>query len=186
MYQISCSTVSQTLHGILNISGHLITSEHGKKKRKLADPKKSKLPSDGIHSGENTLSLLSSLVDILLLKRDIADRFDCQFVCLFALFIYIFLLSGSRISICIYFNHFVHFRDLLMEPLFELVVKSFSDEWIHSILDKKLVQVSDDVTVMVTVSDLKQRLLILLEEMSTSLVGSPLNVCNLVELGDLI
>lgn len=60
-----------------------------------------------------------------------------------------------------------------MGPLFKLVGKTFSDEWILGILDEKLAQISLDApeTAAATVSDIQQRLLIILKDISTSLIG---------------
>lgn len=49
-------------------------SVYGKKKKNAADKQKSDLHLDMIYKGENALSFLSSLLDILLLKKDIANR----------------------------------------------------------------------------------------------------------------
>lgn len=63
------------LDRIFKSNGPEITSPYGKKKRKLAENQKSNLPGDGIYKGERALSFLSSILDFLLLKKDIADRF---------------------------------------------------------------------------------------------------------------
>lgn len=69
-----------------------------------------------------------------------------------------------------------------MRPLFKLVGKTFSDEWVQSILvvDEKLAKVSSDVSQIIstTVCDVQQRLLLILKDISTSLVNRlPLKVC---------
>ena len=71
MYQIPCSTIVKMLDHIFNSASSAITSEIGMKKRKLAEHKISNRP----RNEENALSSLSSLLDILLLKKDIENRF---------------------------------------------------------------------------------------------------------------
>lgn len=63
------------LDRVFKNKGPRISSVYGKKKRKLAEDQKSNLPDDGIFKGENVLSFLSSLLDILLQKKDIVNRF---------------------------------------------------------------------------------------------------------------
>ncbi len=72
--QISCSTVGQMLDFIFKQESLIISSVKGKKK-KLDVHSWSNLPSDMICKGEDALSLLSAVLDILLLKKDIANRF---------------------------------------------------------------------------------------------------------------
>lgn len=69
-----------------------------------------------------------------------------------------------------------------MGPLFKLVEKTFSNEWVHNLLvpGENLVQVSSDVcqTTTATVCYIQQTLLIILEDISTSLNNYlPLKVC---------
>lgn len=85
MCQITCFTVVQMLDHIFKSGSPMVDSVYGKKKRKLAENRKSYLLRDGIHLGENALSFLSSLLDILLLKKDIANRFSSFDVSLFLL-----------------------------------------------------------------------------------------------------
>ena len=54
----------------------MIGSVCGKKKRKAIKLHKSDLHNDVIQKDENALSFLSSLVDILLLKKDIENRYS--------------------------------------------------------------------------------------------------------------
>lgn len=75
MYQITCFTVVRTLDHIFKSGSSVITSAYAKKKRKLTGNQKSNLPHVGIHLGENAISFLSSLLDVLLLKKDIVNRF---------------------------------------------------------------------------------------------------------------
>lgn len=74
MLQISCSTVGWMLDIILNQESLIISSAYGKKKKKLNVHCRSNLPHNVICKGEDALSLLSSVFDILLLKKDIANR----------------------------------------------------------------------------------------------------------------
>ncbi|KAK9292213.1 hypothetical protein L1049_020175 [Liquidambar formosana] len=70
---ITCSTVGQTLDCILKLKGCIVGSSCGKKKGKPAEHKNSD-HHDVIRKDENALSFLSSLLDILLLKKDIENR----------------------------------------------------------------------------------------------------------------
>uniref|UniRef100_A0A803NS19 BP28 C-terminal domain-containing protein n=1 Tax=Cannabis sativa TaxID=3483 RepID=A0A803NS19_CANSA len=67
-------------------------------------------------------------------------------------------------------------RDLLLGPLFNLIGKTFPDEWVHHfvVLDKNMVQPSSDgyKTTAATVRYIQQTLLIILEDISTSLINS--------------
>ncbi|KAI9160506.1 hypothetical protein LWI28_008767 [Acer negundo] len=71
---ISCSTVVQTLVPILEQEGLVIGTACGKKKKKSIEHQKSNMHVDVYSKGENALTFLSSLLDILLIKKDIADR----------------------------------------------------------------------------------------------------------------
>ncbi|XP_062092226.1 uncharacterized protein At3g06530 [Humulus lupulus] len=137
---ITWSTVVQMLDLVFKNKGRVISSAYGKKKRKLVGDQKSTLPDDEIYKGENALSFLSSLLDILLLKKDIVNR------------------------------------DLLLGPLFNLIGKTFPDEWVHhfSVLDENVVQPLSGVyqTTAATVCYIQQTLLIILEDISTSLITS--------------
>lgn len=72
--QISCSSVGQMLNFILSQESLIISSAYGKKKKKLLERSRSNLPHNVICKGGDALSLLSSLLDVLLLKKDIANR----------------------------------------------------------------------------------------------------------------
>jgi U3 small nucleolar RNA-associated protein 10 len=74
MLQISCPTVGWMLDIILDQESLIISSAYGKKKKKLNVHCRSNLPHNVICKGEDALSLLSSVFDILLLKKDIANR----------------------------------------------------------------------------------------------------------------
>ncbi|XP_044468232.1 uncharacterized protein At3g06530-like [Mangifera indica] len=71
---ITCSTVGRILDPLLKQENLVMGSVYGKKKKNAADKQKSDLHLDMIYKGENALSFLSSLLDILLLKKDIANR----------------------------------------------------------------------------------------------------------------
>ncbi|KAL5569803.1 hypothetical protein UlMin_026378 [Ulmus minor] len=135
---ISSFTVIQMLDHIFKSEGPVSASAYGKKKRKVNEQLKSNLPHDGMFKGKNSFSFLSSLLDILLLKKDIANR------------------------------------ELLLGPLFKLISETFSDEWVHNLLlpDEKSVQVSSDVrqTVPATVCYIQQTMLMILEDISASLI----------------
>ncbi|KAF5456236.1 hypothetical protein F2P56_025737 [Juglans regia] len=71
---ISCSSVGQMLNFILSQESLIISSAYGKKKKKLLERSRSNLPHNVICKGGDALSLLSSLLDVLLLKKDIVNR----------------------------------------------------------------------------------------------------------------
>lgn len=60
---------------LLYSSSQVTAPASGNKKKKLAENHKSNYTNDGVWRGESAVSFLSSLLDILLLKRDIADRY---------------------------------------------------------------------------------------------------------------
>lgn len=71
---IMCSTVGRILDPILKRESLVIGSAYGKKKKKSDEHQKSNFHADVIYKGEDALSFVSSLFDILLLKKDIANR----------------------------------------------------------------------------------------------------------------
>lgn len=75
LYQITYTTVVKMVDYLLNSSSQVTASANGKKKIKLAENHKSNYTNDGVWSGESALSFLSSLLDVLLLKKDITDRY---------------------------------------------------------------------------------------------------------------
>ncbi|KAH9678615.1 hypothetical protein KPL71_025786 [Citrus sinensis] len=137
---IMCSTVGQVLDPILKQESLVIGSAYGKKKKKSDEHQKSNFHADAIYKGENALSFLSSLLDILLLKKDIANR------------------------------------DLLLGPLFKLLGKVFSDGWLQQgaaiAKDEKWIQSSSGIcqTISTTLIYIQQKLLIVLEDISASLL----------------
>ncbi|KAL1089865.1 hypothetical protein V6Z11_D07G050200 [Gossypium hirsutum] len=93
---IASSTVGEMLDLVFKEDPVAIVSADGKKKKKsAANPKPGY---DLVFKGEQRLYFLSSLLDVLLLKKDISNR---QF---------------------------------LVGPLFKLIRKAFSDEWVHRVL----------------------------------------------------
>lgn len=75
LHQVASSTIVKMLDNIIDSSSQVPASVNGKKK-KLDENQKSDLPTAGVCRGENALSFLSSLLDVLLLKKDIANRFS--------------------------------------------------------------------------------------------------------------
>nr|XP_023877249.1 uncharacterized protein At3g06530 [Quercus suber] len=136
---ISCSTVGKMLDFVFKQESLAISSVNGKKKKSNVH-NWSNLSPDVICKGEDALSFLSSLLDFLLLKKDIADR------------------------------------DSLIGPLFKLLGKVFSDEWIGGTLtqDDKLVQVSSSISQSMssTICYIQQTLLIILEDICASLINA--------------
>ncbi|KAK3217661.1 hypothetical protein Dsin_011631 [Dipteronia sinensis] len=136
---ISCSTVVQTLVPILEQEGLVIGTACGKKKMKSTEHQKSNLHVDVYSKGENALTFLSSLLDILLIKKDIADR------------------------------------ESLLGPLFKLLGKVFSNDWLQGgglAKDEKWIQASSGIsqTISSTLIFIQQTLLIVLEDIIASLV----------------
>ena len=79
--------------------------------------------------------------------------------------------------------HVIRFRDSLIGPLFKLLGKVFSDEWIGGTLtrDDKLVQVSPSISESMssTICYIQQTLLIILEDICASLINAvPIKVCH--------
>ncbi|GMI76636.1 hypothetical protein like AT3G06530 [Hibiscus trionum] len=103
---IASSTVGEMLDLVLKEDTLVIVSAHGKKKKKsAANPK----PGYGLVStGEQAVYFLCSLLDVLLLKKDISNR------------------------------------QLIVGPLFKLLGKAFSDEWIRDVpaQDERRIQTS--------------------------------------------
>lgn len=136
---IMCSTVGQVLDPILKQESLVIGSAYGKKKKKSDEHQKSNFHADVMYKGENALSFLSSLLDILLLKKDIANR------------------------------------HLLLGPLFKLLGKVFSGDWLQqgaaTAKDEKWIQSSSGIcqTISTTLIYIQQKLLIVLEDISASL-----------------
>ncbi|CAN6705484.1 unnamed protein product [Malus baccata var. baccata] len=139
---ITCSTIIRTLDYIVK---DRTGSVHGNKKMKLVGHPKSSQSHDLSCNGENALSLLGSLLEVLLFKKDIENR------------------------------------DSLLGSLFKLLSKTFSDEWVQSVLDQdeKCIQVasSNSDSLSSTISSIQQTLLIILEDICSSLTHS-------VSLGD--
>lgn len=59
---------------ILKQESLIISSLYGKKKKKLNVHCRSSLPHNVICKGEDALSMLSSVFDVLLVKKDMANR----------------------------------------------------------------------------------------------------------------
>lgn len=75
MMQIACSTVVQTIDFLFKQEIPVTGSGYGKKKKKSMTLQTSDMNSDMVCKGETVLCLLSSLLDILLLKKDIENRY---------------------------------------------------------------------------------------------------------------
>lgn len=72
--QITCSTVARLLDLISSQEGSLIGSSGGKKKKKAIKHQSDDLYNDLVFKGKDIVSFLSSLLDVLLLKKDLDDR----------------------------------------------------------------------------------------------------------------
>ncbi|XP_020540628.2 uncharacterized protein At3g06530 isoform X2 [Jatropha curcas] len=132
---ITCSTVVQTLDFIFKQDGHKTDSAHGKKKKKPVAHQTSDC--NVVCKGVTALCLLSSLLDILALKKDMANR------------------------------------ESLIGPLFDLLRKIFSDEWVLA-QDEKWIQVSSGIsqTMSSTVHYVQQALLLMLEDIIASFINA--------------
>eukprot|EP00257_Ricinus_communis_P020965 XP_015580336.1 uncharacterized protein At3g06530 [Ricinus communis] len=73
-FNITCYTVVQALEFILNQDSLKNGSAYGKKKKKSIAYQTSKLDIDVVCKGETAVHMLSSLLDILMLKKDMANR----------------------------------------------------------------------------------------------------------------
>jgi len=74
--QISFSTVGYMLDLILGLESFIVSSSNEKvvKKQKLVGHQEAKDPSNNICRRDNPVYILSSLLDVLLLKKDITNR----------------------------------------------------------------------------------------------------------------
>ncbi|KAG6781264.1 hypothetical protein POTOM_014155 [Populus tomentosa] len=131
---ITCSTVVHTINFIFKQESRIGGSASGKKKRKSVVHQTSTLDGDVVCKVETALCLLSSLLDILILKKDIASR------------------------------------EHLIGPLFKLLEKIFSDDWMPA-QDEKWIKASDGVsqTGSSTICYTQQTLLLVLEDIIGSL-----------------
>ncbi|XP_048446393.1 LOW QUALITY PROTEIN: uncharacterized protein At3g06530-like [Pyrus x bretschneideri] len=134
---ITCSTIIRTLDYIVQDRSYGTGSVHGKKKMKfVGHPKSSQFHDLSCHG-----SVLGSLLDVLLFKKDVENR------------------------------------DSLLGSLFKLISKTFSNEWVHGVLDQdeKFIQVpSSKSDSLSTISSIQQTLLIILEDICASLTHSVL------------
>lgn len=85
-------------------------------------------------------------------------------------------------SVQSYTNRFplLRCRDSLLGPLFKLLYKTFSNEWVQ---DQKGIQVPSSISDArsSTINYIQQTLLIILEDISSSLISSvPLEVCSVI------
>lgn len=134
---ITCSTVVHTINFIFEQESRIGGSASGKKKRKSIVHQTSTLDGDVVCKVETALCLLSSLLDILILKKDIASR------------------------------------EHLIGPLFKLLEKIFSDDWMPA-QDENWIKASYGVsqTGSSTICYTQQTLLLVLED----IIGSLKNV----------
>ncbi|XP_021845733.2 uncharacterized protein At3g06530 isoform X2 [Spinacia oleracea] len=125
---VSSSTVASILNTVLVYEGDLVASSHLKKKSKKHNPVL-------FFGGRSALSFLISLLDVLLLKKDI----------------------GNRV--------------LLIEPLFQLLEKAFSNKWVHAVTQEGCVPDVSGVsqTTSNALSYIQQTLLLILEDTIASL-----------------
>ncbi|XP_021654039.2 uncharacterized protein At3g06530 isoform X1 [Hevea brasiliensis] len=133
---ITCSTVVHALDFIFKQHSGKTDSAYGRKKKKKSMAHQTSTSDHNlVCKGETDLHSLSSLLDILILKKDMANR------------------------------------ESLIGPLFELLGKMFSDEWVL-IQDKNWVQSSSGFsqTMSSTVRYIQHALLLILEDIIASSV----------------
>ncbi|XP_021761936.1 uncharacterized protein At3g06530-like [Chenopodium quinoa] len=125
---VSASTVASILNIILVYEGDLVASPHRKKK--------SKKHNAGLFSGgRSALSSISSLLDVLLLKKDMGNR------------------------------------AVLIEPLFQLLRKAFTDKWVRAVTQEEWVPALSGIaqTTSNALSYIQQTVLLILEDIISSL-----------------
>ncbi|CAK9135113.1 unnamed protein product [Ilex paraguariensis] len=137
---ITCSIIHRMIDIVLERDGASIGSAQGKKKKKSIIHQKSNEHHGVNWRGKNALSFLSSLLDVLLLKKDIEKRTS------------------------------------LIGPLFNLLRIVFMDnEWMHEAVDQDdaYIQAPSGTpqSISSTVVYFQQRLLLILEDISASLVA---------------
>ncbi|KAF2311685.1 hypothetical protein GH714_025935 [Hevea brasiliensis] len=135
---ITCSTVVHALDFIFKQHSGKTDSAYGRKKKKKSMAHQTSTSDHNlVCKGETDLHSLSSLLDILILKKDMANR------------------------------------ESLIGPLFELLGKMFSDEWVL-IQDKNWVQSSSGFsqTMSSTVRYIQHALLLILEDIIASSVNT--------------
>lgn len=139
---ITCSTIGQTLDRINKQERCMVALSSGKKKKKPMEQHSLDL----YREGENTIFFLGSLLDILLLKKDIENRKS------------------------------------LLGPLFKLLEKILSDEWVSGAVDHddEWVKASSGIsqTISSTICDIQRRLLSLLKDISSSLLPAEDDIFN--------
>lgn len=127
---VAGSTVAEMIHS-LSIFEVPIASQ--KKKRRSASYDILKKHRDVLSKGEDAFFFLISLLDILLMKKDITNR------------------------------------ESLVSPLFKLLGRTFSDEWVHSI-DERSIQAASGISegTTSTACYVQQNLLLVLEDILAS------------------
>ncbi|KAL2932885.1 hypothetical protein RDABS01_016004 [Bienertia sinuspersici] len=125
---VSSSSVSHILNTIILYEGDLVGSSHLKKKSK-------KHNLDSFLGGQSALSFVCSLLDVLLLKKDMENR------------------------------------ALLIEPLFQLLGKAFSNKWVLVAKEDVCVPASTNIsqTTSNRISYIQQTLLLILDDIIASL-----------------
>lgn len=195
MLQITCSMVSRMLDFVLELKGCLIGSAYGKKNMKPNTHEKSDVRHDVIPKGENKLSFLSSLLDLLLLKKNIENRSAVKIISVFIslenfsyCFLFFLIISYSifvQIGTRTHTDYIQSFvcRTSLIGPLFKLLRIIFSDdEWTHGAdsLDEKHIQASSETsrTSSSLAMFIEQTVLLILEDISVPLTSDiTLKVC---------
>ncbi|XP_027329398.1 uncharacterized protein At3g06530 isoform X2 [Abrus precatorius] len=137
--KISFSAVGHMLDLILAQRSHIISSVDKKmtKKQKLTVHQEAEFPTNDICRKDNPIYILSSLLDVFLLKKDVTNR------------------------------------HLLLDPLFKLLSKVFSEEWVNGTfsLEREFSQISSSPSEANNpiVYHIQQTLLIILEDMIMSI-----------------
>lgn len=183
LLQIPSSTVVHALDHITQQDTLVIGSLSKKKKQK----KNSKsCPEEDVNSGEflsgeKALYVIASLLDILLLKKDLAHRsleIQYAYICMHIVnFGYMRLFYFPTDFLIIYFL----LRESLVGPLFKLLERSMSKEWVKIApsVEETSVQPPQDgrETTPTSISSIQQTVLLILKDIFDSLNMNPLKVC---------
>ncbi|KAJ8511645.1 hypothetical protein OPV22_002079 [Ensete ventricosum] len=152
---INCSTIVRFLELVL-VQGHEVGSSKRIKRRKHPSHNAFALRQDILCTKESRLSVLMTLLDMMLQKKDIKER------------------------------------PFLVKPLFVLLEKIFSDDWLIDLAnqgEKEIVSSSEVVeSVTSAVYHAQQTTLLILKDISDSLLSNPLsdNVFSDVKMGLLV
>lgn len=181
--QFTCSTVIRILDFVFEQEVCIIGSPYGKKKKKHV----SRLNQNS-GTGKNALSFLSSILDILLLKKDLKNRFATRlisallisgFLVYYVMVAFLFtvmpLLNCLHICFLTGTNCIIPlvYRTSLIRPLFKLLRKMFMDDSLQNDVEQDVQNMQASSGISQSVSNIicynQQTLLSILEDISASL-----------------